>query len=1071
LAGLGVLVPGTITGMGSLSLALDGELTSGFDLRAELQHRVLGGGVDDSRVVVEGSLRAPGALAPLESLDDLSRALETLELDLELDLAPLHLDGLAAALGREDFPLQGAVSGDFRVVGPLPELEFWGALGGEGGELRTEGQLNALDPASAYSITASTEGMALAWLVAGVPADAYVALELEASGGRDGSAGTGASAGAGTPSPASAPDLASLHSRFRLTVDRGRWSGFDLTLGVLQGELGGGQLRVEQFRLEAPRTTVVGFGDLPLIDTDLPGLLQLRANLDDLVALRPLLGWPEEQTLGGAIEAHLQLRGGWPSLHGSLEVMGRSVALTSAVFDALNFEAEMDLRPAPDAGDLAKGLSVPTLQALAGRLRLDGPRWDRWAFESVLAEVEGAPRDLSLRLAAQREPGETYEVAGQLTLGPDGGILALSGLDLDFEPVRWSLDAPATVAWTGRTFAVDGLSLGRPDPVLPVRLALRGEADLDGRLDLVLEAERVDLLRIARLAQFGMAPSGLMDLALTVRGDAGNPQVDGTLTLSDLILGSTEISRVEAVLGARDRRADVRLGLTLDGVERATLSAAYPLDLALEPAGPRVPEDEPVSLRLDVFRLPAASLLSPLEILEDVTGWVDGEVVVEGTPADLRPSGVLRISEGSFALADLGIEPDQLQGQFRLTPDRRIAIDARARSAGEVRLRGQVDLRDLADPAFDLELEAQGLQAVNRRDLEGRVTGTVRLGGRYTAPRVTGGIRVDQANLFLEEFVRTAEVVDLSDPAFLEAVDTTLVAARPVIQAAQNPFVENLRVDANLSLPRDVWLRSREMNVEIGGNLVMAFDRRDREIVLVGTVAALRGSYNAFGRSFQVRSGAVDFLGTPGINPNLSIEAVHRLRQQGGEPLDILARLEGTLLAPRIALSADGTVAVAESDLISYLLFGRPSYALASAETRLLGDAALSAGIGAAAGQLSSILGQQIGLDYFAITQAQDPGAGLGALSSAGLVDTQVELGQYLTDNLFLALSLRPLRGIGGSQAQIPGARLEWQVSDSWTFNAFLEDRFGRQGGASFVDQGLRINRVFGLELFREWGY
>jgi hypothetical protein len=281
-----------------------------------------------------------------------------------------------------------------------------------------------------------------------------------------------------------------------------------------------------------------------------------------------------------------------------------------------------------------------------------------------------------------------------------------------------------------------------------------------------------------------------------------------------------------------------------------------------------------------------------------------------------------------------------------------------------------VDLSDLADPRFDLEVQAE-LPGGEPPGPGGAGLGDDLPRGRYTAPRVTGAIRVDQANLFLEEFARSADRGGPLRPAFLAAVDTTLAAARPVLEAAQNPFLENLRVDADLSMPRDVWLRSREMNVEIGGDLIVTFDRRDREILLVGTVAAVRGNYNAFGRQFQVRSGTVDFVGTPGINPALDIEAVHRLRQQGGEPLEIVANLEGTLLSPA-SPSAPAAVNISESDLISYLIFGRPSYALASAESRMLGDAAISAGIGAAAGQLSSLLGQQIGLDFFNITQAQD---------------------------------------------------------------------------------------------------
>ena len=1037
-----------LDGVGMLALTLDGSLSRGVDLRADLRHQVQGSEVDGSRVIIAGSLQLPGLSGPIEAWGDLP--LEALTVDLDLDLAPLSLDGLGAALRQAEYPVRGAITGDLRVVGPLQALEFWGGLAGEGGELRAEGRVHALDPLADYAVELSTDGLFLGRFFPQLPDDAFVAARLEASG-------SGGLA------------LETTQVRVLLNLLGGVWEGIEIQDGMLQAEVDAGQLRVDQFRLEAPGLVAQGFGNLPLTEGVSSGLLQVRARAEDLRILRPFFPDPDV-LLEGTGEAILELRGGWPALDGVVRMTGESMVIDQGALDAVALQGTVVLRPEGEG-------RVPKLQSLDGQLRLTGPRWGRWAFDAVRLSVAGLPRDLAWDLALDRSAEEAYRAAGQLELGGESaageGRLALESLELLLDPVRWALEAPAEIRWAGRRFAVGdgGLAIGRPDPVRPVRMALSGAADLDGMLDLVLELQQVDLFRMARIAQLDIEPSGLVDLRLTLQGEAPNPRLQGSIDLSDLVIGPTRISSISAVLEAQDRRATVALELGIDGERRARARGSYPIDLAIEPLGPRIPEGEPVDLFVEVLRFPAATLLSPLEVLEDVEGWVEGELRVAGTPADLRPSGMLRITEGRFALADLGITPDQLEGTFTLSQDRKIGVDARGRSGGRVTLRGQIDLEDLSDPAFDLELQADGLRAVARRDMEGEVTGTMRLLGRYTSPLVTGGIRVDQANLFLEEFVRTAEVIDLSDPTFLEMVDTTLVAARSVLQAAQNPFVENLRVDANLSLPRDVWLRSREMNVEIGGNLTMTFDRRDREIVLVGSVAALRGSYSAFGRTFQVRSGVVDFLGTPGINPNLSIEAVHRLRQQGGEPLDILARLEGTLIAPRISLTSEGTVAIAESDLISYLLFGRPSYALASAESRILGDAALSAGIGAAAGQISSILGQQIGLDYFAITQAQDVAPGLGALSSAGLVDTQVELGQYITSNVFLALSLRPLRGIGGSQSQIPGARVEWQLTDQWTFNAYLEDRFGRQGSASFLDQGLRINRVFGLEIFREWGY
>jgi autotransporter translocation and assembly factor TamB len=242
----------------------------------------------------------------------------------------------------------------------------------------------------------------------------------------------------------------------------------------------------------------------------------------------------------------------------------------------------------------------------------------------------------------------------------------------------------------------------------------------------------------------------------------------------------------------------------------------------------------------------------------------------------------------------------------------------------------------------------------------------------------------------------------------------------------------------------------------------------------------VRGTYSRFGRQFQVQQGTVRFIGTPGLDPDLNILAVNRLRVRDGEPLNIFALLEGTLLSPRVTLSSDAQPPIASSELVSYLIFGRPTYELASAEFSLVqgefgglfGSAAgagASLAFGALGTQLGSAVAQEIGLDYFAISQAQGS-ANFGTGFESALRATQVEVGWYVAQDVFLALLLRPLLGINSSG--ISGARLEWRATDQWTVEGFLEDRFARELNTGFsINEAFQVPKVWGLFLAREWGY
>ncbi|GIS80364.1 MAG: hypothetical protein CM1200mP14_19300 [Gammaproteobacteria bacterium] len=65
--------------------------------------------------------------------------------------------------------------------------------------------------------------------------------------------------------------------------------------------------------------------------------------------------------------------------------------------------------------------------------------------------------------------------------------------------------------------------------------------------------------------------------------------------------------------------------------------------------------------------------------------------------------------------------------------------------------------------------------------------------------------------------------------------DTTKFFGQSLIRDIRNPFLENLRVEVDLSVPRNTWLRSNEMNVEMGGEqLIVTYDRRESDLVLIG---------------------------------------------------------------------------------------------------------------------------------------------------------------------------------------------------------------------------------------------
>ena len=95
---------------------------------------------------------------------------------------------------------------------------------------------------------------------------------------------------------------------------------------------------------------------------------------------------------------------------------------------------------------------------------------------------------------------------------------------------------------------------------------------------------------------------------------------------------------------------------------------------------------------------------------------------------------------------------------------------------------------------------------------------------------------------------------------FRSGVDTTALLAQPLVADLRNPFFDNLRLNIDLAVPRDTWLRSIETNVEMAGDLVVAYDRSAADLVMVGELEAVRGSHLVLGRTFDLDGGTVSFI-------------------------------------------------------------------------------------------------------------------------------------------------------------------------------------------------------------------
>ena len=1040
-----VIAPGLpFLGSGTLDFQLSGRALAG--LRFTLDASVEADAIPRSRALLRGALRRTET--------------EDWIVDVQGDVSPLSLGLLAQT--RPELGLKGELTGPIRGVGRLRDLQVSGEFDAAGGQIGLGGVLDLTQPGSFYRLDIVGDNVPLANFFTELPRQSEWtgALSIEGRG----------------------LQIDSMDAAATLAWSRSRVGGLHVDTVMAHLTASAGILTVDSLDASLGGVAVSGDGRLGMA-APLDGEARLTFSAESLEGLRPLLLGDTviaKDTLSLLEMELLRFEGvdvdALPDtadvrMHGA---MSGSARLVGSV-DALNVDLEMDVSGAVYGRNRVDSAHVvfnaDSLPSISGDwdvlTEAFGVEWQGRSLERAQVNADMSNRRGEASLSIIRRMGEELEVRGQFEFDSAGGRLDLEEATATLDALVYALAEPTHITWDGASVFFDSTQISRAGED-PMHMVAFGVLAREGRSDFQLDLQGLHLDRVIEVLEIDALAEGHADLLLTVQGLSDDPVISADLEIVAPRYAGIEFSAVKGFLDYSGLEANI----DIEGFEGTNsvlrVAGSIPLDLSLQERDSRSVR-RPMNLLIQADSLDAADALDYFGTLEDVTGSVSGAVRIQGTTENPEFDGVVDVQAASWSLGALGVRHSDVNGSLTFNPDRRVAVHLVTDATGHSEIEGTITLDSVRDPALDLAMEFDRFQAVQRLDIESLISGNLTVEGRYGRPEIHGSVSVDETILYVDEFARNVSVVDFMDLG----TDTTEFFRQSLIRDIRNPFLENLRVEVDLSVPRNTWLRSNEMNVEMGGEqLIVTYDRRESDLVLIGDLQALRGSYSVLGRSFEVNGGTISFLGTPGINPVLNIQALSRIRRIEDEPLEVTANVEGTLTLPRVALSTD-EAGLVQSDLISYLIFGRASSELATGQTAFLqgavGSFATTLVSGAVATQLGAALAQGIGLDYLSITQAGDFMLAGGITNS--LADTQIEIGQYVGPDAFIVLVFRPLSGQDAGASVFGGARLEYAFSEDYVVQGFFEDRFLRSGGAGFSSLGIPQSQVVGIFIFREWGY
>ncbi|MGQ0712497.1 MAG: translocation/assembly module TamB domain-containing protein [Gemmatimonadaceae bacterium] len=722
---------------------------------------------------------------------------------------------------------------------------------------------------------------------------------------------------------------------------------------------------------------------------------------------------------------------------------------------------------------LALGASLDTVQA-AG-----------FALDSVEARITAQGSTGTMDIAIHQHESHDYRLAGMFAFHPQHDELHLDRLRMRFDTTTWMSARPSAIRWGERGIQIVALDLRSGTTG---RIFVNGTLPTNGSARLDIAINGLEVSHVAELLQSDIEASGVVQVVARVEGTTSDPRVRAALGLTSASYRGTVIPDLRSRLTYANAQLDAyAAALRGNGAPVAVAEGVIPVNLALSGVtGPRL-LDRPLSFELRADSLPLDVLPKFTDAVSEVRGKVVGVLTARGTARSPQMTGLLAMDFASFRIVPLGVRMHDINGLVRLTGDTIVIDSLVGYSRGPIRVRGGIGVAELTRPAFDLRIVATDARVLDNDN--GRLDADANIGieGPFESVYVTGTANIRDGVIYIPRS-EGKELISADDPAVFAVIDTSVVSDREILPA-QSSLLQNLRMDVSLNVSRDTWVRSSEANVEVYtperyGALTIHVDRARQALTLEGVVNADRGTYEFMGRRFVINRGSATFIGDPELNPMLQITAVHEVQLVGTGAMDIQVLIGGTLQSPKLTLESTSQPPISQSDLLSYLAFGRSSSSLLQVQGSALSGQ--SSGSGELVGAVASIATRQlagIALDVLTSELEQDAARSLGTdvfnvtpadvppeLSTNSVINslslTEVEAGKYVNrSRTFVAVQAQP------ANKNPFGIRLQHRMPNGMRLELSYVPRYLVREPTLAEQADPPRKNIFGAFLIKEWRF
>ncbi len=624
-------------------------------------------------------------------------------------------------------------------------------------------------------------------------------------------------------------------------------------------------------------------------------------------------------------------------------------------------------------GTLRGTIDMPILSGTASArdLVIDGVAIGSGGFR-----ISGSPTDLDVDAYWALE-GNALRVAARLQHNDDTVNGRVSSAEIEQrETGLWTLAEPVSFAVTPERTSVGESLWSNGDTSLRIGNVVRDSESLAAEAELT----GAPLEWIAAHGPEEVTVNGFADAFLSLRQTSG--EWSGRLewqqreTVLRVRLIDGELFDV-AVPTATARGRLAAGGATL----QARLEADGGVAVDLNATASELSRAAEISAQLKATGQEFGWVAAFVPDIDEIIGSVNADLRVLGRVDDPQLRGELRISDGEVVLPAFNVPLTDIQARLVATSSDSLNVTGTARAGeGDVVIGGTITDVLSPDPKLEIDVRGNGATVLDWPDYLLVASPDLSLSGAGNLYEVDGRVRMDRADILVRE---------LPEGAVSPSADVT-VAGRP--DSDTRPGAVSGVID--LELTEAVHVRAFGLDTNLVGELRITLPpgrgpRGNGELSLAG------GFFEMYGQRLEVERGTMLFSG-PLDNPFVDVRVVRDIDGPEGE-VSVGVNIIGQ--ADSLVSTLFSDPAMSESEILSYLVTGRPLGQASAVDGETISDAAFALGLRQADVIINQV-GRAIGLDELGLEGSSQDSAAFIA-------------GKQVTSNLYARFRYRVFSNLG----------------------------------------------------------